>query len=75
MNKILDVIEDIKQNITDSQYKTIMDSLMEINDENKLPSLTNNHKLNKISHFFSWLDTKIKISEHGGAIIKRIDLQ
>ena len=31
MNKILDVMEDIKQNITDSQYKTIMDSLMEIN--------------------------------------------
>ena len=30
MNKILDVVEDIKQNITDNQYKTIMDSLMEI---------------------------------------------
>ena len=30
MNKILDVIEDIKQNITDNQYKIIMDSLMEI---------------------------------------------
>ena len=27
MNKILDVMEDIKQNITDNQYKTIMDSL------------------------------------------------
>ena len=33
MNKILDVIEDIKQNITDNQYKIIMDSLMEINKE------------------------------------------
>ena len=31
MNKILDVMEDIKQNITDNQYKIIMDSLMEIN--------------------------------------------
>ena len=30
MNKILDVVEDIKENITDNQYKTIMDSLMEI---------------------------------------------
>ena len=30
MNQILDVMEDIKQNITDNQYKTIMDSLMEI---------------------------------------------
>ncbi len=30
MNKILNVVEDIKQNITDNQYKIIMDSLMEI---------------------------------------------
>ena len=30
MNKILDVVEDIKENITDNQYKIIMDSLMEI---------------------------------------------
>jgi hypothetical protein len=30
MNKILDVMEDIKQNITDNQYKIIMDSLMEV---------------------------------------------
>ena len=27
MNEILDVMEDIKQNITDNQYKTIMDAL------------------------------------------------
>ena len=33
MNKILDVIEDIKENITDNQYKLIMDSLMEIRNE------------------------------------------
>ncbi len=31
MNKILDVVEDIKQNITENQYKTIMESLMETN--------------------------------------------
>jgi hypothetical protein len=29
MNKNLDVVEDTKQNITDNQYKSIMDSLME----------------------------------------------
>ena len=28
MNKILDVVEDIKQKITDNEYKIIMDSLM-----------------------------------------------
>ena len=33
MDKILNVMEDVKQNITDSQYKIIMDSLMEINKE------------------------------------------
>ena len=31
MNKILAVVEDIKQKITDNEYKIIMDSLMEIN--------------------------------------------
>ena len=41
MNKILDVIEDIKQNITGNQYKTILDSLMAIN---KIPALYTNHK-------------------------------
>ena len=33
MDKILNVMEDVKQNITDSQYKIIMDSLMEIRNE------------------------------------------
>jgi hypothetical protein len=32
MNKILDGVEDIKQNITDNQYKMIMDSLLKINE-------------------------------------------
>jgi hypothetical protein len=31
MNQILDVVENIKQNITDNQYKTLMDSLMDRN--------------------------------------------
>ena len=37
MDKILDVMDDIKQNITDNEYKIIMDSLMEIykNKEDK----------------------------------------
>ncbi len=47
MNKILDVVEDIKENITDNLYKIIMDSLMEIhkinNNGNLLPLLTENH--------------------------------
>ncbi len=31
MNKNFDIVEDVKQSFTDNQYKTIMDSLMEIN--------------------------------------------
>ena len=33
MDKILDVMEDVKQNITDNQYKIIMESLMKIRNE------------------------------------------
>jgi len=35
MNKTLDVVEDVKQNITDNQYKIIMESLMKIRNENE----------------------------------------
>ena len=77
MNKILDVMEDIKQNITDNQYKIIMESLMEMNkiNNNNIPLLTNNHKLNKIICLFGWLDTKLKITDHQYACIKKTDLQ
>ena len=76
MNKILDIVEDIKQNITDNQYKTIMESLMEMNnDGNKLSFLTSNYKLNKIICLFNWLDTNLKIIDNEYICIKRTDLQ
>ena len=76
MNKILDVMEDIKQKITDNEYKILMESLMEINNNgNKLPLLTNNHKLNKIVCLFNWLDTKLKINDDVYTSINRIHLQ
>ena len=75
MNKILDVMEDIKQNITDNQYKIIMDSLMEMNNTNKLSLLTSNYKLNKIICLFSWLDTKLQITDNEYNCIKKTDLQ
>ncbi len=52
MNKILDVVEDIKQNITDNQYIKIMESLMEINNTDKLSLLTNNQGRNKFICLF-----------------------
>jgi hypothetical protein len=75
MNKILDVMEDIKQNITDNQYKTIMESLMEMNNTNNLSLLTSNYKLNKIICLFNWLDTKLKITDNEYNCIKKTDLQ
>jgi hypothetical protein len=57
MDKILDVMEDIKQNITDNQYKTIMDALKEIHDIKKLeiPSF-------KYVSLINWLDTKLEFN-------------
>ena len=76
MNKILDVVEDIKQNITDNQYKIIMESLMKINnDGNQLAFLTSNYKLNKNICLFNWLDTKLQITDREYACIKKTDLQ
>ncbi len=75
MNQILDVVEDIKENITDNQYKTIMETLMEIHKTNKssnlLPLLSVNQKLNKFASFFNWLDTKLEITESKDDRIKR----
>ena len=75
MNKILDIVEDIKQNITDNQYKTIMESLMEINNKDKIPLLTNNQERNKCICLFNWLDTKLEITEYMGHSIIRSELQ
>ena len=36
MNQILEILDDIKQNITDKQYKTIMDSLNDIYENKKI---------------------------------------
>jgi hypothetical protein len=52
-----------------------MESLMEINNTNKFPLLTNNHKLNKVICLFNWLDTKLKITDREYACIKKTGLQ
>ena len=46
MNKILDVMEDIKQKITDNEYKIIMDSLMEIHENKEDNEVISNLKRN-----------------------------
>ena len=68
MNKILDVMEDIKQNITDNQYKIIMDSLMEINKiENKNIKSTTF----KCITLMNWLDSKLELEPEGYNQIKK----
>ena len=52
-----------------------MEELMEINNTDKLPLLTNNHKLNKIICLFNWFDTKLKITDSQYACINKTDLQ
>ena len=75
MNKIIDVVEGIKQNITDNQYKTIMDSLMEVNKISKFKILNENQERNKFVCLFNWLDTKLEITEYKNDYIKQDDLQ
>ena len=60
MNKILDVVEDIKQNITDNQYKTIMESLMEVYKiENK--DINIKGFVLKCFTLMNWLDSKLEL--------------
>ena len=77
MNKILDVIEDIKQNITDNQYKTIMESLMEMNKmyNDGVPLLNRNQERNKFVSIFNWLDAKLEITNDCYDSIRKTDLQ
>ena len=67
MDKILDVVEDIEQNITDNQYKIIMDSLMEIHKTKESTSY-------KCFALLNWLDTKLEITDYNDDVIKRKDL-
>ena len=55
MNQILEIMEDIKQKITDKQYKTIMDSLKDIY-ENKKNSISVSLSRNNIIRLLDWLD-------------------
>ena len=73
MNKILDVMEDIKQNITDNQYKIIMDSLMEIHKikEEKINDESTSYKCIAL---LNWLDTKLELTDDSSDLIKRKDL-
>ena len=71
ISRISGVMEDIKQDITDNQYKIIMESLMAINKD---PNLYKNHKSNKFICLFEWLDTKLVLTDCCHDFIKRSEL-
>ena len=74
MNKILDVVEDIKQNITDNQYKIIMESLMEMNKfENK--NINTKSTVFKCIALINWLDSKLELNSPYHEHIKKTGLQ
>jgi hypothetical protein len=74
MNKILDVVEDIKQNITDNQYKIIMESLMEMNKfENK--NINTKSTVFKCIALINWLDSKLELNPPYHEHIKKTSLQ
>ena len=74
MDKILDVMEDIKQNITDNQYKIIMDSLMEMHKiENKNIDIKSTSF--KCITLMNWLDSKLELEPEDYNQIKKTELQ
>ena len=71
ISRISEVMEDIKQDITDNQYKIIMESLMAINKD---PIIYKNHKSNEFIDLLEWLDTKLILSDCSHDFIKRNEL-
>ena len=71
ISRISEVMEDIKQNITDNQYKIIMESLMAINKD---PIIYKNHKSNEFICLLEWLDTKLVLTDCCHDFIKRSEL-
>ena len=69
MNKILDVVEDIKPNITENQYNKIMEGLNEI-----FPLLSENRQLNRLIRLFNWLDTQLEVTNDKHDSINRKEL-
>ncbi len=57
---MLNFVEDIKQNITDNQYKTIMESLMEMN-KFKNKNINTNSPVFKCIALINWSDSKLEL--------------
>ncbi len=71
ISKISEVMEDIKENITENQYKIIMESLMAII---KTQLYIKIHKRKEFICLLEWLDTKLEITDTVRDHIKRSEL-
>ena len=71
MNKILDVMEDIKEDIKDNQYKIIMDNLMIIQQTS---FLYENDNRNNLISLCKWLDEELEITDCNYDFISKFDL-
>ena len=69
ISKISEVMEDIKQDITDNQYKIIMESLMAINKD---PIIYKNNKSNEFIDLLEWLDTNLILSDCCHDFLKKV---
>jgi hypothetical protein len=71
ISKISEIMEDIKQDITNNQYKIIMDNLMMIQ---QTTFLYENDNINNFISLFKWLDEELEITDCNYDCIRRNDL-
>lgn len=69
--KISEIMEDIKEDIKDNQYKIIMDNLMIIQ---QMSFLYENDNRNNLISLCKWLDEALEITDCNCDCIKKFDL-
>ncbi len=71
VKSICEIIDEVKENITDYQYKTIMDNLMELNNKKEEEELEENSR--QISILNLYVET-INDIELKNVFIRRLDM-
>jgi hypothetical protein len=74
VGNIYEVVEEIKQNITDSQYKTIMDNLMVLNKKEQEPDDDVIDGLLDQIEFFNQYIPSISDTNTKNQFLRRLDL-
>ena len=74
VGNIYEVVEEIKQNITDSQYKTIMDNLMVLNKKEQEPEDDVIDSILDQIEFFNQYIPSISDANTKSQFLRRLDL-